>query len=524
MARTEHAVVIGGSVAGLCAARALADRFGRVTVIDRDVFPSDAQHRKGVPQSRHPHALLDGGRRELEKLFPGFAKESLARGALDLDPGKEMATMRADGWAPSRSSPRRLLFASRVLIESVIRDAVAPIDNIELVEGTDVTGLLAREASAALGGARSETKASGGGWRAAARAPDPAGQGGLRVRGVRTRSREGGETGEVAAELVVDASGRASRAADWLAELGLPAPGMTVVDANAGYSTRWYQGPSAADRPADWWWKSLWIEPLIEDAAREEERYFGLLFPIEGDRWIVTTASWGGRELATDPESFERMISKLRTPILAEAIGRAEPISPVYHRRSMQNAWRHYETWPADLPGFIATGDAVCGFNPVYGQGITVAAFCANILRRCLDQEDPRRSDFPRLFFREQAKFLEVPWMMATSRDEQQARIEGDGGEPLEAVRAAPRGVLHEPGGARRGARPGRQPGSVRRDQPRSTALRPDARPPPRGPRAVGTAAAVGRARAGRQRHDPGLAARAGHDLSARTRTEENPP
>ena len=390
MTQPQHAIVIGGSIAGMCTARVLSDVFEQVTVVDRDTYPEDAQHRKGVPQSRHPHALLNGGRQKLEELFPGFVEKMLAGGALELDPGRDMATLRADGWSEGRATPNTLLFCSRVLIESVIRKLSEKHDNVSYVENTVVTGLL-------IGG-------------------DP-----QRVTGVRMGKTDE-DASKLAADLVVDASGRGTRANDWLEELGLSPPQQTVVDADSGYSTRWYQGPTEIDRPADWWWRCLWLEPLAE-GARPEEEYFGVLFPVEGDRWIVTTASWGGRPLPRDPEGFEATIGNLRSPVLADAIAHAQPISDVYARRAMQNMWRHYERWPVELPGFIATGDAVCGFNPVYGQGMTSAAFCATVLQRCLKDEDPTSAHFAQRFFKEQSKFLSVPWMMATSRDRQQAHM-----------------------------------------------------------------------------------------------------
>jgi flavin-dependent dehydrogenase len=390
----SHAIVIGGSIAGLCAARVLADHFARVTVLDRDRFPHGAHHRKGVPQSRHPHAMLDAGRRELEVLFPGFEKLCRERGALELNPGRDMATLRQAGWSTRGDSPFTLLFASRVLIEGAIRDLAAELGHVSLQDGIDVSGLL--------------TTADG------------------RVTGVTVRPVDGGEETRLDADLVVDASGRATRVPGWLEKLGLPPLDTTVVDASAGYSSRWYQGPRGDARPESWWWKCLWIEPLIEGAARPEEQCFGVLFPVEDDRWVVTTASWGGQELARDPESFDHMISRLRTPLLAEAIAQAEPISPVFARRGMQNCWRHYESWRGRLAGFIATGDAVCGFNPVYGQGMSSAAKCARVLEARLAADDPMDSGFPERFFRAQAEFLEIPWTMAVSRDRQQARIESD--------------------------------------------------------------------------------------------------
>ena len=391
VSRAAHAIVIGGSVAGLCTARVLADVFERVTVLDRDVLPDDAQHRKGVPQSRHPHVLLDGGRQRLERLFPGFVAKMLDGGALELDPGLDMAVLRADGWAPRRATPNTLLFSSRVLIESVIRELCTRHENIRIIEQSKVFGLVAKR--------------------------DP-----LRVCGVRLQEAGGAER-ELSADLVVDASGRETHADKWLAEFGLPAPERTVVNADASYSTRWYQGPTPEARPESFWWKSLFMEPIIEGDGAPEDKYFGVLFPVEDDRWIVTTASWGGRELPRDPEGFERIISKLRSPVLADAIAHAEPISPVYTRRGMQNSWRHYERWSVELPGFISTGDATCGFNPVYGQGMTSAACCAIVLERCLQQDDPTSARFARRFFRAQAKFLSTPWMMATSRDRQQAQV-----------------------------------------------------------------------------------------------------
>ena len=401
MSQGRHAIVIGGSIAGLCAARVLADHFERVSVLDRDSFPRDGQHRKGVPQSRHPHAMLDAGRRELDRLFPGFEELCRERGALDLDPGLDMATLRQAGWSERRESQFSLMFSSRVLIEGAIRDLFAKLPNVTVREKAEVIGLRM--------------------------------QGRERVTGVTLRAAEG-QTEELEAELVVDASGRATRLPEWLEESGLPPLETTVVDASAGYSSRWYQGPSSADRPESWWWKCLWIEPLVTGAARAEEQYFGVLFPVEQDRWVVTTASWGGRELARDPESFERMISKLRTPLLAEAIARAEPISPVFARRGMQNCWVHYERWKNDLPGFIAIGDSVCAFNPVYGQGMSSASKCAHVLETCLASGDALAPGFPGRFFRAQAKFLEVPWSMAVSRDREQMRVEGESPRRLVAL------------------------------------------------------------------------------------------
>ena len=136
-----HAVVIGGSLAGLSAGRVLSDFFERVTVIDRDAYPDGALERPGVPQSRHVHVLLARGRKELERLFPGFDRLMRERGAHEIDFGLDFATLRVEGWAAREADGLRLLFASRNLLESVVRELFRQLPNVTLVERTTVTGI-----------------------------------------------------------------------------------------------------------------------------------------------------------------------------------------------------------------------------------------------------------------------------------------------------------------------------------------------------------------------------------------------
>src|SRR5579862_9634468 len=140
--KANHVVVIGGGIGGMCAARVLSDHFERVTLIERDDLPEGAAHRKGVPQSRHPHGLLDRGRNELNALFPGLDASLHERGGLDLDTGFELATLNPEGWATRRRTGHQMLFASRLLIESVIRDRIKSDPRITVVEGTEVTALV----------------------------------------------------------------------------------------------------------------------------------------------------------------------------------------------------------------------------------------------------------------------------------------------------------------------------------------------------------------------------------------------
>jgi 2-polyprenyl-6-methoxyphenol hydroxylase-like FAD-dependent oxidoreductase len=380
--KAGHAVVVGGSISGLCAGRVLSDFFDRVTVVDRDAYPSGVEDRPGVSQGRHVHALLARGLAELDRLFPGFEKRLLDGGAVDIDFGLDFAALRLFGWAPRVPIGLRLLFASRALIETTIRRLFSTLPNVELVERTTVTGLVVADGES------------------------------RHVTGVHISSPDAGRGSELAADLVVDASGRGSKAPEWLRAIGLEPPAETTVDSLAGYSTRWFAAPDPSRWPKHWWWKGIWIDPKIPD-----ELQAGVLFPVEGRRWIVTLGGLGGQYPPTDEEGFTRTLATLRSPILAEAVSLATPISPIYGNRAMANRLRHYESWKARLPRFLAVADSVCAFNPVYGQGMTTAAICAGVLEECLGKYGPSHPELASRFFRAQARAESGAWEIATGAD-----------------------------------------------------------------------------------------------------------
>jgi flavin-dependent dehydrogenase len=233
-----------------------------------------------------------------------------------------------------------------------------------------------------------------------------------RVVGVTARSRDGGATTEILADLVVDASGRASKAPAWLSALGLRAPEESVVDSFAGYSSRWYRRPDASRWPARFWWKGLWIDP-----APPERLTGGVLFPVEGDRWIATLIGFSRCYPPTEEEGFDRAIRDLPSPAIAETLALGEPISPVYATRSMSNRFRHYERMPDRIDGFTAVGDSVCVYNPIYGQGMTVSALCARALEDTIARVGPSAPGLGRAFFQAQARVFEAPWSLAAGND-----------------------------------------------------------------------------------------------------------
>ncbi len=376
-----HAVVIGGSIGGMCAAQALAPFFERVTVIERDSYPGEVTDRPGVPQSRHVHVLLESGRRGLERLFPGFTERMLARGAHDSDFGADFAVLRPTGWQSRNRCPVHALLASRSLTECTVRELLRATPKIEWLEHTEVTGLK-------LAGERQHVTA------------------------VSTRAVDGA-AGQIEADLVVDASGRASKAPEWVQAVGAVVPAEEAVNSFSGYCSRWYQAPPAERWPSDWWWRGIWLEP-----APPNHLLGGVLIPVEGGRFIVTLIGYSKQYPPTDEQGFTAALRSLRSPAIAEAVALATPLSPVYGNRALENRFRRYDRLASPLGAFVALGDSACRFNPVYGQGMSTTVICAETLASCVREANAGLgSDFARGFFVAQARALADPWGMATGAD-----------------------------------------------------------------------------------------------------------
>jgi flavin-dependent dehydrogenase len=381
----EHAVVIGGSMSGLLAARVLAGHYDRVTVLERDRLPEGPEARKGTPQARHIHVLLTAGRRVLERMFPGLIRDLIAASAEDYDATADVEWLSPAGPCVRFPSGIRLLGATRDLIEWGVRTRTVGEARIRVRTRVDVTGLRLDPSAA-------------------------------RVVGVELEDRSGPEKHSEAldAELVVDAAGRGSRVPQWLEALGYPRPRETVVNGFLGYATRFVRPP--AGWTADW--KAFYIQ-----CAPPLRRRGGVIAPVENGQWIVTVAGGGKDYPPTDEDGFRAFARSLIDPRFARAYEAAEPLTSIVGTRSTENRIRHYEELDRRPEGLLVTGDAACVFNPVYGQGMSSAAIAAEVLDACLVRG--RADGLAARFQKRLAKVNTRPWILATGEDYRYIEVEG---------------------------------------------------------------------------------------------------
>ena len=376
--RLGHAVVIGGSMAGLLTARVLSDRFDQVTVVERDQLQDGPDVRKGVPQARHLHAFWAGGMAVVERLMPGVGSDLVAGGAVRLQMPTDMAWLTpADRWTQPFPATQHVVSATRGLLEWTVRRHVEKVGAVTFRAEEEVTALK-------LG---------------------PTGD----VSGLTVRGRRTGGIDELSADLVVDASGRGSKLPAWLAAHGFAPPEESNVDSFLGYATRMLEIPGGFSAR----WKAVYIQPAAPVHPRG-----GIMFPIEGDRWILTLIGGGGDYPPTDEQGFRDFARSLRNPLLADVIDLAVPASPIWGYRRTANRWRHYEKLA--MPGrLLVLGDSLCAFNPTYGQGMTVAAKEADVLAGVL-AGCRSAADLDRALQEAQgkiAKRVKGPWMLATGSD-----------------------------------------------------------------------------------------------------------
>jgi flavin-dependent dehydrogenase len=387
---TQHAVVIGASMAGLLAARALAETHERVTIIERDELPAGAEQRRAVPQGRHVHALLPRGQMELELLLPGITAELIEAGAVTYEALSEMYFSVLGHPIARVALDRDTVLAGRPLIEAQVRRRVRAL-GVDIRDRCDVAGLLASPG---------------------------------RITGVRVLPRADGSAEELlAADLVVAAGGRAGRLPAWLEALGYPRPQEDRVAIELMYASRPLRVAPGALGP----------DKLVLIGARPGLPRTLALAAQEHGHWLLTLAGYRGHHPPTDDEGFLAFAESVAPPDVAAAIRGAEPLGEVVTHAFPANHRRRYERLRRFPEGLIPIGDAMCSFNPLNGQGMTVAVLEAAALRRCLADGHHRLAA---RFFAEATPAIDHAWEMAVGGDLALPEVEGPRPARLRALNA----------------------------------------------------------------------------------------
>jgi 2-polyprenyl-6-methoxyphenol hydroxylase-like FAD-dependent oxidoreductase len=382
--RSGKAVVVGASMAGLLAARALADHFEQVTLLERDVFPAPGENRKGVPQGKHIHVLLERGQQIMEGYLPGLTDELSQLGAIRVaDVSLEVRWFHSGGYHRPGASGIGGVGVSRPTLEAAVRARVLALPNVQAREGCNVEGLLTAA-------------------------------GEDRVVGVRLVDRQAGGVEEtLAADLVVDAGGRGSRGPAWLEEAGYERPAEEEVRIGVGYTTRFYRRQP----------EQLPGLNGIAILATPPARRGGVLLAQDGDRWVLTLGGYLGDHAPPDEEGFLAFARSLPAPeIYDDVVKDAEPLGEAAVYKFRSSLRRHYEKLARFPEGYLVLGDALCSFNPLYGQGMTVAALEAAALGDCLAGGRDRLAE---RFFDRAGKIVDASWSAAVGNDLCYPEVEG---------------------------------------------------------------------------------------------------
>jgi 2-polyprenyl-6-methoxyphenol hydroxylase-like FAD-dependent oxidoreductase len=379
----KKVVVIGASMAGLLAARVLADHFEQVTMLERDKFPPPGANRKGVPQGKHTHVLLELGRQIMEMYLPGLTDELTRLGATSIaDASLNVRWFHSGDYHQPGASGIAGVGVSRPTLEAVVRARVLALPNVRAIEDCNVLGLMATADN-------------------------------RRITGVRLIDRQAGNSQEtMMADLVVDASGRGSRSPAWLEELGYSRPAAEEVRIGMGYTTCYYRR-QPEHIPG--------LNGIVFLTTPPNKR-LGVLLSQDGNRWVVTLGGYLGDHTPTDYQGFLESARRLPASHIYNVIKDAEPLGEPVAYKFPANLRRHYEKLARFPEGYLVFGDALCSFNPIYGQGMTVAAMEAVALGECLANG---RSRLANHFFAKARKIIDVPWSVAVGNDLCFPEVEG---------------------------------------------------------------------------------------------------
>lgn len=392
----RRAIVLGASMAGLLAARVLQPHFDEVLLLDRDELPGHAAARKGTPHAVHPHGLLARGREVLESLFPGFTDALEAQGALCGDAGAHVA-IDANGQRLARQTlGHQGVTASRLAIEAELRRRVRQLPGVDLRSGVDV-----------LHPVHEGDRVVGVRWRAA--------------------SGVGGEQ-TLHALLVVDCTGRGSRTPAWLREWGYEAPVEERVAIGLCYVSAYFKRDGSV-RPET---------TVVIGAATPELPRPSVLIAQEADehgqaRWVAGVGGYTGDHVEPRLDAMLARAKAIGQNEIADLAEHGELMGPVIRYGFPHSQRRHYQRLRRFPQGYLVMGDALASFNPIYGQGMTVAACEALALREAMGKPD---AGLARRFFKAAARVIDNPWQVSVGGDLALPMVQGHRPAPVKLINA----------------------------------------------------------------------------------------
>lgn len=376
----DHAIVVGGSMAGLVTARVLTDAFEEVTIVERDPLPDESVARRGVPQSDQAHVLIEAGRATLEDLFAGFGEEFMSSGGLMVDAATNFRYYLEGDFITSGPKRLPMYCGSRPLLEQVVRRLVTDLDSVTVRSDCQCTDYLTDES-------------------------------GTDVEGVVVRDGDAESKTELSADLVVDATGRTSQTPTWLEEHGYQSPTVDELQVDVAYST------ITIERPPDD--RRIYTVPPSPPRTRA-----GFAIPIENNRWEITMQGMHGDDPPTDVEGFKEFAASLPIPDLKILLEEQSWISEeITHYPFPASVRRRYENLDRFPDGLLVVGDAIASFNPIYGQGMSVAALEAILLHHVLASGG--QEDLALRFFDRAEAVIDDAWQIAVGGDFKFPQTEG---------------------------------------------------------------------------------------------------
>jgi 2-polyprenyl-6-methoxyphenol hydroxylase-like FAD-dependent oxidoreductase len=367
-----QAVVIGGSLGGLFAARVLSARFDSVVILERDDLERSGEGRRGVPQGRHAHALLESGQNLIFDWFPGIGDELIDGGAEPVYPGRELYWHQGGGLRAEFPFDKSGPVCSRPFLEEAVRARVEKIDNVELRTGVHATQLTTTADKTQVTGVALE---------------------------------DDGTTLDAA--LVLDCTGRSGLSLKWIESLGYALPTVEEVGMDMRYTTRVFARDGAPIEGR---------KVAIEIGGMPEAR-LGACFPMEGKRWMVTLCGYHGDHAPSDDDGFLAYAKSLPGEFVARVVATCKPLSDFRTHRLPTGQRRRVDKMTVVPAGWALLGDAVASFNPIYGQGMSCAALQARSLGDVVDGHGVVDAELTRKIHKGAIKATKDAWALSTGGD-----------------------------------------------------------------------------------------------------------